>query len=88
MIGCVDGHTYVSDYMDNKEIEEQLPIKGAGVWDELKINTLEEYAQFITKGAMGESIDDATVLNIQLTINEQVRYFQTSKIVWCEVQTD
>ena len=89
-IGCLDGNTYESDIVDNKDIQAELDRTGGrigtGEFRNMEINTVEEFANWMRDMTMGKRMPGGfEPTDVTLVMGGRDRVFKPSAIVWCEV---
>lgn len=86
-LGCVDGKTYIGDYVTDEEILEEINMVngrvGTGAMAGLVVNTVEDFAQMIL-----DMVQDKDTTAISLNISGRKRLFRQQTIVWCEITLD
>lgn len=87
-VGCVDGQTYVGDYVPDAEVQAMLDEGSvfSGSASNLKVNTAEDFKDLIRDTALGVTVDGFKPNNIFIQINGAQRNFSPDKIVWVEVE--
>lgn len=89
-IGCVDGHTYISDYTSNDELmkylEENDFVIGTDTnGQKVRVHSLEEAVEFMN-GLFEYNAKNETQ-TATLTINGVERIFNSRHIVWWSFDT-
>lgn len=86
-IGCIDGHTYVSDHTpDDKVIDEW---QGQDFLPNIAFNDIDEVVGFVND-FIGGRVDgkDTSVNHISLKVDNVARRFKQEHVVWWEVSKD
>ncbi len=84
-IGCVDGNTYISDRVDNKEVLAKFHC--TGVLEGISKDTIDDVAEYLSDFVFKEEVDGVRPTSFRIVNGGKIKEFRISSIIWLEIDT-